>query len=274
MRLRPGLTITIAAPTIDSDALTLSSGTQVADGGGFVARPDWRPLDPGDRTIVLSQRPTSLSESVVLVDLGERILDQAHEELLPLVGGAEVSPPERAVALRRFHGAVLDALASDLGIVAEQVGAADLVVHRPGLRSTAHNPDRDVFMGLHVDSHQRLPFGERWAAMTLCAVNVGFTHRYLNLVNLSVPSLVGLLEESGHDVPGESANDLRDAFFATFPDYPIIRVRLQPGQAYLCNTQNTVHDGATNDDGLPDLSFLTLNELPVRSLVAPLLDAA
>jgi hypothetical protein len=85
--------------------------------------------------------------------------------------------------------------------------------------------------------------------------------------------MVEMLEESGHAVSGESANDLRDAFFAAFPDYPVLRVRLQPGQAYLCNTQNTVHDGATNDEGLPDLSFLTLNELPVRTVVTPVVDA-
>jgi hypothetical protein len=274
LRCRPGLTITIASPTIRPDALAVSPGVEaLAATGGVVARPEWRPLDRDDREVVFSHGPVPLCDSVVLIDMGDELVSQAHEELLPLVSGAAFDQSSRAAALRRFHGAVLEVLATRLGLVPEQVGAADLVAHRPGLRSTAHNPESGAFMGLHVDSHQRLPFGDRWAAMTLCAVNVGFTHRDLNLVNLAVPSMVEMLEESGHAVSGESANDLRDAFFAAFPDYPVLRVRLQPGQAYLCNTQNTVHDGATNDEGLPDLSFLTLNELPVRTVVTPVVDA-
>jgi hypothetical protein len=36
----------------------------------------------------------------------------------------------------------------------------------------------------------------------------------------------------------------------------VVRIRLDPGEAYLCNAQDTIHDGSTNDRGVPDVALL------------------
>jgi hypothetical protein len=35
------------------------------------------------------------------------------------------------------------------------------------------------------------------------------------------------------------------AFMSTFPDYPIVRLRLRPGEAYIAPTENVLHDGSS-----------------------------
>jgi hypothetical protein len=37
------------------------------------------------------------------------------------------------------------------------------------------------------------------------------------------------------------------AFMSAFPDYPIVRLRLQPGDAYIAPTENILHDGNSSD---------------------------
>lgn len=280
MRLRPGFTVNLLDSTLTAASIAVSSGSRPQRSAAHapncvVAREDWRGLYDDERDIVLGAGEQALSTTLSILDLGDELLRESHETLLPLLASASTvgGDPSRAdepqqvaeqqayvSALRTFQSSVSRALYERYGIIPETTGAADLVVHQPDQLSTAFNPGINAFMGLHIDSHQRLPFGDRTGAMTLCSVNVGFAERYLNFVNLPVRSLLEVLAERGVPAP-ESASDLKDAFFAEFPDYPVLRLTIRPGQAYLCNTQNTIHDGATNHAQRPDVSFLTLHRL-------------
>jgi hypothetical protein len=53
-----------------------------------------------------------------------------------------------------------------------------------------------------------------------------------------------------------SIRHLTAAFFRSYPDYPVVRVTLPPGHAYVAVTQYVIHDGATNTLGQPDVAFL------------------
>ena len=281
MLLRPGFTVNLLDPGVTRSSISISSGSRpLADASHApdctVATDDWRDLTDAAADVVLGDalRPLSapLAAAVSLLDLGPDQLQESHRTRLPLLAAGPGAAQDVYVeALRTYQSHVSQALHDRYGIVPETTGAADLVVHRPGQPSTAYNPGIKAFMGLHIDSHQQLPFADRAGAMTLCAVNVGVADRYLNFVNLPVRDLVEVLAAHGVTQP-ESASALKNAFFARFPEYPVLRLTLRPGQAYLCNTQNTIHDGATNQDGRPDISFLSLHRMtdlvPHRSLAA------
>ncbi|HEX3961177.1 MAG TPA: hypothetical protein VHZ03_31920 [Trebonia sp.] len=270
-RLLPGFTVNLLDDLLTGASILISSGVRPFRGTGHapdcvVARDDWRRLDEEEAATLLGEGPRPPAESLSLLDLGEGLLADAHRALLPFLAGDGTRPgavlagASLADALRAFQSAVTQVLFDRYGLVAETTGAADMIVHQSDQASTAFNPAAGEFVGLHIDTHQRLPFGERAGAMTLCSVNVGFADRYLDFVNLPVSSLVRLLAERGVPAPRSSA-ELKEAFFARFADYPVLRLVLRPGQAYLCVTQNTIHDGATNHAGMPDVSFLTLHRL-------------
>lgn len=267
--LRRGLAVNLLSPGCARTSVQICTGTvPMADAAGrraypgaVIPRGDWRPLRPSEEPMVCAVAPERLSASVSVVDFGDGLVTRARA-LLGAVDGRVAVPAGAAVGrdLAAVHTAVLEHLAARHGVEPLALGAVDLVVNQPHLPSTAFHEQAQAFLGLHLDSHENLPLERRDEAMTLCAVNVGFTDRYLNFVNLPVRQLSQMLAERA--VPGpETAPRLKDLFFATFPDYPVLRLRIPPGQAYLCNTQNVIHDGATNDAGLPDVALLTMNRL-------------
>jgi hypothetical protein len=275
-RLMPGFTVNLLDDTVTPASILISSGVRPLRGNGHapgcvVARDDWRRLDEEETAALLGEGPRPPAESLSLLDLGAGLLDRAHRDLLPFLAGDRSRPgaglagapaagAAPAGALRGFQSSVTQELFDAYGVGVETTGAADMIVRQPDQVSTAFNPATGEVAGLRVDPHQRLPFGERAGAMTLCSVNIGFADRYLDFVNLPASSMPALL--AGHGVPEpESPAELKDAFFAHFADYPVLRLVLRPGQAYLCVTQNTIHDGATNHAGMLDVSFLTLHRL-------------
>ena len=264
--LMPGFTVNLLDDTVTRASILISSGVRPFGANGHapgcaVARDDWRRLDDAEAAALLGEAPRPPAESLSLLDLGGSLLAEAHRDLLPFLACDGAGPGAvPAGALRAFQSAVTQALFDRYGVVAETTGPADMVVRQPGPVSTAFDPAVGEPGGLHVDTRQRLPFGERAGVMTLCSVNVGFADRYLDFVNLPVSRLVRLLAERGAPAARSSA-ELTEAFFAWFADYPVLRLVLRPGQAYLCVTQNTIHDGATSRAGGPGVSFLSLHRL-------------
>jgi hypothetical protein len=252
------LPVSFLSPGLDPSLVALTEGVRPLDdeGSAFVPRGPWRPVD-GSPTSVVSPAPTRPAGSVAVLDLGPALLEEGRRALLPLLEGSAM---DGSGALRRFQAAVLEALHERHGLTPETVGAADLVMHGPGQESTAYNKQTGAYMGLHIDSHQRLAFGERNQAMTLCAVNLGRGERYLNFVPRTVAAIVEDLVDRGVEIP-PSALALKNAYLRAVPDQAVVRLTLPPGHAYLCITQNAIHDGATAPGDRPDVAFLTMSRL-------------
>lgn len=256
--LRPELSLNLLTPGLDPSLVTVSAGVRRLDRAStaVVAREPWRPLTADEQEALVVDAPVPSARSVSVLDLGRETLELGRRTLLPLLDPDAGAGIDRSGALRTFQSAVLSLLHDRHGLVPETVGAADLVVQRPGQESTAFNKGTGQFMGLHIDSHQRLALGERGGAMTLCAVNLGRADRYLHYVPRSVAGIADDLVARGQVIP-PSALALKDAFFAAHPDEPVLRLTLAPGHAYLCVTQNTIHDGSTGDHA--DVAFLTMS---------------
>lgn len=256
--LEPELALNLLSPGLDAALVAVSDGVRSLEGAGsaVVARDPWRPLTEAEAEALVTTDPTPCARSVSVLDLGQDTLDFGRRTLLPLLDPDAGAAVDRSGALRTFQSAVLGLLYERHGLLPETVGAADLVVQRPGLASTAFNKGTGHYMGLHIDSHQRLALGERGGAMTLCAVNLGRAERHLHYVPRSVAGIADALAADGQELPA-SALALKDRFFAAHPDEPVLRLTLAPGQAYLCVTQNTIHDGATGAH--TDVAFLTMS---------------
>jgi len=206
--LRPGFTVNLLDETVTRASLMICSGSRAFPESGHapncvVASGDWRPLNDDEATTLFGGGSRPPSESLSLLDLGAGLLDESHRSLLPLLAGnqdGEGANRPLVDVLRAFQSSVTAELCEGYGIVPDTTGAADMIVHKPDQLSTAFNQVAGEFVGLHIDTHQRLPFGARAGAMTLCSVNIGFAERYLDFVNLPVSSMLGALAERQKEI--------------------------------------------------------------------------
>jgi len=138
-----------------------------------------------------------------------------------------------ATSGRSFH------LASDVRVADDD----------PQLITTTRDPGQgNLLLGLHVDSQERKPLAERDTCQRLISVNMAAESRWLLFVNASIRLIATTLTDSGRDDACRlGATNAGTTFLAGAPDYPVFRVRLDPGQGYLGPVQNMVHDGSTVD---------------------------
>lgn len=51
---------------------------------------------------------------------------------------------------------------------------------------------------------------------------------------------------------------LGQRFMRACPDYPVVRLQIEPGEAYILPTDNLMHDASTADNSFPDITVTYL----------------
>lgn len=122
--------------------------------------------------------------------------------------------------------------------------------HEPGLATVTFNHHKQNFIGLHIDGWDKLPVKQLPYARNRVSINIGQEDRYFVFINLTVDDMLTHLRSclDIESLPDEKA--VSKAFMATFPDYPPIKLRIRPGEAYVAPTDNFVHDATTLDNEL------------------------
>jgi hypothetical protein len=114
-----------------------------------------------------------------------------------------------------------------------------------------------VLVGLHVDNWDALDPEPPATGRNRICLNAGLEARYFLFVNLTV----GQVRAMAPEAPA-SANRLADlhgavtGFLRRHPHYPVIRLRVEPGEAYIAPTENIVHDGSTAGSRALDLALV------------------
>jgi hypothetical protein len=126
-------------------------------------------------------------------------------------------------------------------------------VNMPALETVTFDANR-AFLGLHLDSWDGQPLETRVQSLNRIVVNIGSEARYFLFLNLSLMEMARALTLRPGTVHG-GLNWLGPAFMARFPRYPIVRVRVAPGEAYIAPTDNVIHDASTIDSKGPSVSF-------------------
>jgi hypothetical protein len=249
---------TVGVRAFGSFEIVQSQGVR-HEAGAWYADPPWRP--PGDGLAASGSIP--VREELVLLDLGDDLPSRARQRLIPLLARTDGSPSTRLadeVALLRGH---LHERLHDLRIPLGDDGPADVIVTPPGHASSSFNFTERRYMGLHVDQHEELPLGGRSRARRLCVLNIGWTHRYLNVHPYRLTDLcraVGIdPDRDGHRFRSREVTEL---YFAKNPDAHILRIRLAPGQGYVCNAQDVPHDGSTPEGDTPGIAFHSMGRWP------------
>lgn len=122
--------------------------------------------------------------------------------------------------------------------------------HEPGLATVTYNHHKQNFIGLHIDGWDKLPVRQLPYARNRVSINLGQEDRYFVFINLTVDDMLAHLCDCCDIENLTDEKAVSKAFMAAFPDYPPIKVRIRPGEAYVAPTDNFVHDATTQGNEL------------------------
>jgi hypothetical protein len=152
---------------------------------------------------------------------------------------------EDADNVRRISAPILQYIHERFPTIDGELIFHGIAVSAPGLTTVTRDPAKGgVFIGLHIDSWDHLPFCERHRSLYRISVNIGCEPRYFLFAPIDVLRMRDLLLETA----GEEAvrgKYIPQLFLSTFPALPIRRLRIEPGEAYIAPTDLLVHDGST-----------------------------
>jgi hypothetical protein len=122
---------------------------------------------------------------------------------------------------------------------------SEFIIHKirevaPNLITTTTD-ENGSYLGLHLDNWDRLPLSDRRAARNRMCLNLGPGPRFLLVVPVSIANLVSRFPHNNL-LQHRSAVDL---VFSDCPEVPVVRLRVEPGQAYIAATENVLHDASS-----------------------------
>ncbi|XZN95124.1 MAG: hypothetical protein ACM65K_19940 [Microcoleus sp.] len=114
-----------------------------------------------------------------------------------------------------------------------------------GLSTATIDNKRGCRNGLHTDSWDGLPLVKKQESTNRICVNLGLDSRYFLFINLTEMDIFEMLGCRDSDVNKPWTRQLTNEFMQRYPDYPVVKLRIAPGEAYIAPTENMIHDAST-----------------------------
>lgn len=216
----------------------------------------WRTPSAAERAgILVSQKTASPYSGIATIRMPVGLFEQLRALAIPEL--------RSGLPLQRNLGSALrDRLRRYLRCRGELL-VHGIATHPPDLPTTTQG-ESGRFIGLHVDNWDGLPLRKRENARLRVCANVGLSNRYFLFVNLTLVTMWQVLTHFGHLGKCISPQVLGRAFLRAYPAYPVIRVLLKPGEAYIAPTDNVCHDGSTLGSTSPDVTFTARGYFPCQ----------
>jgi hypothetical protein len=250
-----------------ADRIELSSGTRVADvsetsgdnepaayeEGARLPREPWRrPTVQEAEHLISTKRPRNMANTIAIVRLRVAFTDELRDSIRNV--SAETLEADLLEPLRKI---------CELGEPVHCIGASE---NPPNLKTLTINRDINRFNGLHVDNWDGMDLSSRHLATNRICINIGKGDRYILFLPFSLMEIAALLAKKIGPTwePSRRYSLIGRQFMERFPDVPVIRCRLSPGEAYIAPTENLVHDGSSLGQSEMDEHFT------VRGHIRPL----
>lgn len=118
------------------------------------------------------------------------------------------------------------------------------------------------FIGLHVDSADKVMIAEAHRAKNRLCINVGRGDRSVLFINQTMMEIFKSVhpDQKAKAASTPSSKDMAHEFMEKNPNYPVTRLKVKPGEAYIAPTDNLVHDGCSLETNHPDVTLHFLGD--------------
>jgi hypothetical protein len=135
-------------------------------------------------------------------------------------------------------GALAEAIRAEWNVTTTPRGLS-LGRNPAGLATVTRDPESGHFVGLHIDTFHGNYDAARSLAGNRVSVNIGAGPRWFLFVPLPLRELHG---RSGVQDPQA---DVVTGFLRANPNQAVLRLRVDPGEAYIAPTESMIHDAAS-----------------------------
>ena len=131
----------------------------------------------------------------------------------------------------------------------------NLFFGQPNLKNNTFNTKENVYIGMHLDSWENEMIEKRINSRNRICINLGKEPRYLLFYNLSIYKMAEFLNEDITNFKTD-INGLYKKFAYSFPNYPILKLKIMPYECYLAPTEFMIHDGCNDGSSYPDINLV------------------
>ena len=250
-------------------SVEINSGTVLADEasyqiGSYLPKNAWRPLS-GLETDLVSASSVELNATCVeLLKVPDEICNLAAQVFGHI---AELSSQEPVDLLPTFHTEhpKYPSLLNKIKLFAQKLGSLSqeprILLGVPGRSTVAHHNGR--LIGLHVDDWFDQTAEPRSSRPGRVVLNLGMESRKLLFINVPVDEIT---DELGMDqnMFQSDGTAIGRRFMQAYPTYPVLRLTVSPGMAYVAPTENIIHDGSLQGTRTPDIAAHVLGRFKDR----------
>ncbi|MEH0468610.1 hypothetical protein QA943_07070 [Streptomyces sp. B21-097] len=147
-----------------------------------------------------------------------------------------------------------------------QIWQMGIRVNPPGLPNVTVDNKTGRLVGLHCDNWFGAQMKARDGSPNRIAMNLGNGDRYFTYINLPLSRIWQLGNDATDLSVARLTGDLLVRFVERMPAYPVVRLRISPGEAYIAPTDNLIHDGSTQAGYEWDIYFTVVGRfgIPVQ----------
>jgi hypothetical protein len=228
--------------------------------GAIIPRSPWSSLNAREQNALLTPRLSKPNSSFIMILKLPPKQISMFRELQNAAGTGNKKEVYRYISTRSFTANIkaftaylerhYQCAGKDSKIKEVEGG---ILINSPGMPTTTRHPTTRKLVGLHLDDWSRLPLDNRKNAENRMCVNLGSQDRHFLFLNLLIDQVYkAVAHYCDQPLPEDAAGtDTARKFLRLFPLYPICRLRLRPGDAYIAPTEQVVHDGSSlNMSGL------------------------
>jgi hypothetical protein len=249
------------------NSLAINSGVKVIEPGCYlegikspdkfhcgIYRPhsDWRRLTAAELGQVLGVTAgADIANTVCLIETPRTFLSEFYKLGLDQMSRSPAHWEEKMnSSFPSFAGEFKDWLEQEI-FDEFRMCSAFVSFTRPCSETTTFDLSQNRYRGMHIDNWGAPPrdAGERDACGIRICINLGFEKRDVVFINLRLISFLNLLAskrgtaELSGSYKETYAQPFAEDFLNECSDYPVLKVSLNPCQAYIGPVQNMIHDG-------------------------------
>jgi uncharacterized protein len=254
----------------DNHTIMINSGIQPAQNtphttytpNAILPNQDWRPASPAELDNLHLNTPFQSESDIACLDLPPELQQEiAQFKLDQCSSYAEIQQVERSPRFETFIQNTLTPYFKSLSFAFPESTTISTLSYEPaGLTTVSHNPQTQQYNGLHIDDWDRAITPLKQFTRNRICINLGPSPRHFYIVNLTAQHCKkqGLLTEDEHQRINQDHREFLRLYSQNFQHYPVIKLKVNPLQAYIAPTDTIIHDGSSLECDRFDLSIMSL----------------